>query len=54
MYALTLMRWGGYAGIDAKSWKHLWPHARKVAEHPAVAKAVARERLELDVKPLAS
>lgn len=52
LYALTLMRWGGYAGIDAKNWTHLWPHANKVAQHPAVAKAVAREKLDLDVKPL--
>jgi glutathione S-transferase len=54
LYALTLMRWGGYAGIDAKSWQHLWPHANKVAAHPAVARAVARERLDLDVKPVAA
>jgi glutathione S-transferase len=51
-YALTLMRWGGFAGIDAKSWPHLWPHANKVAQHPAVARVVARERLVLDVAPL--
>lgn len=53
LYALTLMRWGGFAGIDPKGWAHLWPHANKVAAHPAVAKAVARERLDLDVKPAA-
>lgn len=53
LYALTLMRWGGFAGIDPKSWKHLWPHANKVAQHPAVAKVVERERLDLDVKPMA-
>ena len=52
LYALTLMRWGGFAGIDPKSWAHLWPHANKVAQHPAVAKAVAREKLDLDVKPI--
>ncbi|HRK17621.1 MAG TPA: glutathione S-transferase family protein [Hyphomicrobiaceae bacterium] len=54
LYALTLMRWGGFAGIGPKSWAHLWPHANKVAQHPGVARAVERERLELDVKPIAS
>jgi glutathione S-transferase len=53
LYALTLMRWGGMAGIAPRSWTHLWPHANKVAGHPAVAKAVERERLDLDVKPIA-
>ena len=52
LYALTLMRWGGIAGIDPKSWKHLWPHANMIAQHPAVAKVVERERLDLDVKPV--
>ncbi|NOU06477.1 MAG: glutathione S-transferase family protein [Hyphomicrobiaceae bacterium] len=52
LYALTLMRWGGFVGLDPKGWAHLWPHANKVAQHPAVAKAVAREKLDLDVKPV--
>jgi glutathione S-transferase len=51
-YALTLMRWGGFAGFAPQSWPHLWPHANKVAQHPAVARVVERERLVLDVKPL--
>jgi glutathione S-transferase len=54
LYAVVLMRWGGFAGIDPKTWPHLWPHANKVVQHPGVAKAVAREKLELDVKPLKS
>jgi glutathione S-transferase len=49
LYALTLMRWGGYAGLDPTQWQHLWPHANKVAAHPAVARAVERERLQLNV-----
>lgn len=53
LYALTLMRWGGLAGIDPKGWSHLWPHAQKVAAHPGVAKTIAREKLDLDVKPMA-
>jgi glutathione S-transferase len=52
LYALVLMRWGGFAGIDPQGWSHLWPHANRTALHPAVAKAVAREKLELNVKPL--
>jgi glutathione S-transferase len=49
LYALTLMRWGGYAGLDPTQWQHLWPHANKAAAHPAVARAVERERLQLNV-----
>jgi glutathione S-transferase len=49
LYALTLMRWGGYAGLDPTQWPSLWPHANRVAAHPAVARAVERERLQLNV-----
>ena len=52
LYALTLTRWGGIAGVDPKSWPHLWPHINKVAQHPAAAKIVERERLDLDVHPM--
>ena len=48
-YALTLLRWGGYAGIDPESLPTLWKHAQKVAELPAVAAAIERERLQLNV-----
>ena len=48
LYALTLMRWGGYAGIDPTQFAHLWPHTNRVAAHPAVARAVERERLQLN------
>ena len=48
-YALTPLRWGGYAGIDPTSFPALWAHVQKVAQLPAVARAVARERLQLNV-----
>jgi glutathione S-transferase len=48
-YALTLLRWGGYAGIDPTSFPALWAHVQKVAQLPAVARAIARERLQLNV-----
>lgn len=48
-YALTLLRWGGYAGIDPTAFPALWAHVQKVAALPAVARAIARERLQLNV-----
>jgi glutathione S-transferase len=48
-YALTLLRWGGYAGIDPTTFPALWAHVQKVAQLPAVARAIARERLQLNV-----
>jgi glutathione S-transferase len=48
-YALTLLRWGGFARIDPTSFKALWPHVQKVAELPAVKRAIERERLELNL-----
>ena len=50
LYALTLTRWGGIAGIDpASNNAALWAHVQKVAANPAVAEVVARERLQLNV-----
>jgi glutathione S-transferase len=50
LYALTLTRWGGIAGIDpAANNAALWAHIQKVAAHPAVAEVIARERLQLNV-----
>lgn len=50
LYALTLTRWGGIAGIDPAAHNPaLWAHIQKVATHPAVAQVVARERLQLNV-----
>ncbi|MBK0391299.1 glutathione S-transferase family protein [Ramlibacter algicola] len=48
-YALTLLRWGGFAGIDPTGFPTLWAHVQKVAALPAVARAIARERLQLNV-----
>ncbi|MGE4241623.1 glutathione S-transferase family protein [Ramlibacter sp.] len=48
-YALTLARWGGFAGIDPASNPALWAHVQKVAAHPPVARAIERERLQLNV-----
>lgn len=48
-YALTLLRWGGFAGIDPTTLPTLWAHVQKVAQLPAVARAVERERLQLNV-----
>ena len=48
-YALTLLRWGGFAGIDPQTFPALWTHVQKVAQHPPVARAVERERLQLNV-----
>ncbi|MGZ5271479.1 MAG: glutathione S-transferase family protein [Ramlibacter sp.] len=48
-YALTLLRWGGFAGIDPTSFPALWAHVQKLAQMPPVARAIARERLQLNV-----
>lgn len=48
-YALTLLRWGGFAGIDPKGFAAAWAHVQKVAQLPPVARAIARERLQLDL-----
>ncbi len=48
-YALTLLRWGGYAGIDPTSLPATWDLAQRFAALPAVARAVERERLQLNV-----
>jgi glutathione S-transferase len=48
-YALTLLRWGGYAGIDPATMPATWALAQRFAAMPPVARAVERERLELNV-----
>ena len=54
-YALTLLRWGGFAGIDPTRFTALWAHAQRIALRPAVARAMERERLQLNVyKPVAA
>jgi glutathione S-transferase len=54
-YALTLFRWGGYAGIDPATLPVLRAYVNRVAGASAVAAAMAREKIELDVyKPAAA
>ena len=48
-YALTLLRWGGFAQIDPTGFAALWAHVQKVAQLPGVAKAIERERLQLNL-----
>ena len=48
-YALTLLRWGGFAQIDPTGYSALWAHVQKVAQLPGVAKAIERERLQLNL-----
>ena len=49
VYALTLLRWGGFAGIDPAAHEALWAHVQKVAQQPGVARAIQRERLQLNL-----
>lgn len=48
-YALTLLRWGGHAGIDPTTLPATWGLAQRFAALPAVARVIARERLQLNV-----
>jgi glutathione S-transferase len=48
-YSLTLLRWGGFANIDPTSFTHLWAHVQKIAQLPAVARVIERERLQLNL-----
>ena len=48
-YALTLLRWGGYAGINPTDFPATWELSQRFAALPAVARAVERERLQLNV-----
>lgn len=47
-YAFTLLRWGGAAGIDPASLPRLHAHVQRVMQDPAVAAALARERIGLN------
>jgi glutathione S-transferase len=48
-YAFTLLRWGGFSGIDPKSLPSYYAYVtERVMQHPAVAAALARERVQLD------
>ena len=48
-YALTLLRWGGFARIDPTGYQALWAHVQKVAQLPGVQRAIDRERLQLNL-----
>jgi glutathione S-transferase len=48
-YALTLLRWGGIAGIDPTGFAATWALAQRFAALPAVARVVERERLQLNL-----
>lgn len=53
-YAFTLLRWGGYAGIDPAKFPALLAHVERVMAQPAVAVVLERERVKLDTyKPAA-
>jgi glutathione S-transferase len=48
-YALTLLRWGGIAGIDPTTLPATWALAQRFAALPAVARVIERERRQLNV-----
>jgi glutathione S-transferase len=48
-YTLTLNRWGSIAGIDPTQFTHSWAHIQKLAAHPAIARVIERERLQLNM-----
>ncbi|AOF85388.1 hypothetical protein BSY239_4172 [Hydrogenophaga sp. RAC07] len=48
-YALTLLRWGGYAGINPVDFPATWELVQRFAELPCVARAIEREKLQLNV-----
>lgn len=48
-YALTLLRWGSIAGINPEDYPELWAHVQRTAQVPAVARAIERERLQLNL-----
>ncbi len=47
-YAFTLLRWGGYAGIDPDSLPGYRAYIERVVQAPPVAAALERERVQLD------
>jgi len=47
-YAFTLLRWGGYAGIDPKSLPAYLAYVERVMAAAPVAAALERERIKLD------
>jgi len=47
-YALTLFRWGGFAGIDPATLPEYRAFVGRLADTPAVAAAMAREKIDLE------
>lgn len=47
-YALVFLRWAGLGGIDPASLPGYRDYVARVAVHPAVTAAMARERIELE------
>jgi glutathione S-transferase len=47
-YAFTLLRWGGFAGIDPDSLPGYKAYIERLVQAPPVAAALARERIRLD------
>ena len=45
----TLARWGTIAGVGPQDFPALWDYVHKVAANEAVAKVIARERLQLNL-----
>jgi glutathione S-transferase len=48
-YCITLNRWGSIVGIDPTQFNHSWAHIHTLAAHPAIAKVIERERLQLNM-----
>jgi glutathione S-transferase len=47
-YLFTLLRWGGFAGIDPRSLPAYYAYAQDLLKAPPIAAALARERISLD------
>jgi glutathione S-transferase len=47
-YGFTLLRWGGFAGIDPRSLPVYHAYAERILRAPPLAVAAARERIALD------
>ncbi|TAK44946.1 MAG: glutathione S-transferase family protein [Betaproteobacteria bacterium] len=47
-YAFTLLRWGGYAGVDPESLPAYKAYVERVMAAPPVAAVLERERIKLD------
>jgi glutathione S-transferase len=48
-YTITLSRWGGIAGIDPTAFPATWAFVQRIAALPPVARAIERERLQLNL-----